>query len=71
MTIPAIAPPERPPLPPPSSVVGSIPTSAPVATGVSKGTVVVGSPVSVTMTRVLDVGRKGTPAEFVVSYMVL
>lgn len=68
MTMPAMAPPERPPLPPSLSVS---PTSAPVATGVSNATVVVGEPVSVTMMRVLEVGRKGTPAAFVVSYMVL
>lgn len=77
MTIPAIAPPDSPP--PLFDDADVMVTLAPVATGVWNGSVVPGVTVelavvlglAVTMISVDDVGRRGTPAEFVVAYIVL
>ena len=60
MTIPAIAPALRPP--PDSADEEVTSTLAPVATGASKGTVVVGTPVAVSTTSVDAVGRRGAIA---------
>ena len=61
MTIPAIAPPDSPP-PPLDSVAPERVILAPVATGVTKGIVVVGLFVAVTVVCPEVVGRIGAPA---------
>lgn len=77
ITIPAMAPPDNPELLLDDADV--IVTLAPVATGVWNGSVVPGVTVELAVVlglavmtiNVDEVGRKGTPAEFVVAYIVL